>query len=279
MSELQVQPTATTTKDLPPLTSYATHPSQPTYSNDRLAALRLITDSIAQQRQLAARAMIFHPFFLGAMLIPLGIVFQTLYKDGNVSDLALVGTTGAGCVMAGLVLVRLLTGGYLEEAERVGREYWEVWNSTSSSSSSTQQENGKATYGSEDEVVVLVTKFGEDVIGTVAVVALSEENNQKDRKGSKKQSKSTTTTTKTSPSKTARIQAWTVKQRYRSHGVGMALLADAVKVCREQGWEGPVFDSEHANSKCFLPAVFNGRFEKGEKRARSTLEKIKSEGQ
>ncbi|GIK07799.1 hypothetical protein Aspvir_003468 [Aspergillus viridinutans] len=220
-------------QEIPELKTYPA-----TTKDDLIPALRLIADSVAQQRQTAARALIFHPLWLSAMVALIAVAYKVLYTDS--SDLPLIGTTGAGCVMAGLLAVRGLTGGYIEEAERVGR--WEWLNARSS------------TGPEEQEQEVLVTKFGERIIGAVVLRGVPAAAEDK---------------------VTGVIRAWTVERRYRRKGVGVGLLEEAVGVCQEKGWEGPVFDEEHANAKRVLPGLFNGGFERREKWARKVLEGVK----
>ncbi|GFF86846.1 hypothetical protein IFM53868_04947 [Aspergillus udagawae] len=225
------------TQEIPELKSYPA-----TTKEDLIPALRLIADSVAQQRQTAARALIFHPLWLSAMAALIAIVYKVLYTDS--SDLPLIGTTSAGCVMAGLLVVRGITAGYIEEAERVARWEWLF----PRSSTGTEGE----VKGQEQEV--LVTKFGERIIAAIVLRGVPA-----DEKGKV----------------TGVIRAWTVERRYRGKGVGVGLLEEAVGLCREKGWEGPEFDDEHANAKRVLPGLFNGRFERREKWARKVLEAVK----
>jgi GNAT superfamily N-acetyltransferase len=161
------------------------------------------------------------------------VVYKLLYHDS--SDLPLIGTTGAGCVMAGLTLVRVFTGGYIEHAEHVGTRAW------------LEEEDGSE----KDEQEIVVTKFGEKVIGALVVRGV--------REGRKVHGV---------------IRAWTVQQKYRGKGVGTGLLEEAIQICQKRRWKGPEFDEEHANAKKVLPGLFNGPFEKRERRARGALEKL-----
>ncbi|PKX93366.1 uncharacterized protein P174DRAFT_513760 [Aspergillus novofumigatus IBT 16806] len=212
-----MSPTATTTttkqdasQEIPELKTYPA-----TQKEDLIPALRLIADSVAQQRQTAARALIFHPLWLSAMTAVIAIVYKALYTDS--SDLPLIGTTSAGCVMAGLLV----------EAERVGK--WE-WLNACSSAGPKEQGQGQ---GEEQEV--LVTKFGERIIGAVVLRGVLPAEQGKVN---------------------GVIRAWTVERRYRGKG-------EAVEMCRLKGWEGPVFDEQHANAKRVLPGLFNGDCNKG----------------
>lgn len=172
-------------QDIPDLQTY-----RATTKEDLIPGLRLIADSIAQQRQTAAHALIFHPFWLSAMAALIAIVYKALYTDS--SDLPLIGTTSAGCVMAGLLVVRGLTGGYIEEAERVGKGEWLLPSRTN------PKERGQ---GEEQEI--LVTKFGERIIGVVVLRGVPVPAGEKKVK------------------MTGVIWAWTVERRYRGKGWGL----------------------------------------------------------
>ncbi|KAL2217488.1 acetyltransferase, GNAT family [Thermoascus aurantiacus ATCC 26904] len=257
---------------------------------DRIAALRLVADSVAQQRQIAARCVIFHPVSLALLALLLGLVWKFLYRDR--SDLPLVGTTWAGCVMAGLVVVRAATGGYLEVAERTGTWVWLYGYGKKARGSGRGNGEGGRKKEDDEENVVLVTKFGEEVIGALVMRASTSTSTSTDSESlssskSKEPShlqKRPSRTPKTSPpppppqssrpTPTGLIRAWTVKQRYRRKGVGTALLEEAVALCRAKGWDGPVFDDNHANAARVLPRMFNARFERTERWARGVLEGV-----
>lgn len=235
MSEQPLPPSATDSKDLtteptnsiPELSTYVA-----TDADEILSAHRLVADSVAQQRQIAGRAIIFHPVWLGAMVAVIAVVYKMLYHDS--SDLPLIATTSAGCVMAGLTVVRVFTGGFIDHAEHVGTRAW------------LEDKEGE---GQEQEV--LVTKFGEQIIGALIVKGV--------REGRKVHGV---------------IRAWTVRQKYRGKGVGSGLLEEAIQLCQKRRWKGPEFDEEHANAKRVLPSLFNGPFERRERRARGALEKL-----
>jgi len=88
-----------------------------TTEEDKSFALKLVADSIAQQRNIAARAIIFHPVIVALYIGLMTIISQYLYKDkGNIG---VVITTGAGVTMACLVAIRSATAGYLVVAEEM----------------------------------------------------------------------------------------------------------------------------------------------------------------
>lgn len=255
---------------VPPLTT-----TPAVTEDDRVEALHLLADSVAQQRQVASTATIFHPSTLSLLILALGLVYQYFY-NGSQSDLALVGTTSAGIIMSVLVSVRWLTSGYIAEAERIGTWKW--------LDLGRNDPNGSNIVGSEDEI--LLTRFGDEVIGTIFIRGVRESPN-----GSNSSSGSSSPTTSSggggnaSPKKTRAknlpvtglIRGWTVKRRYRHKGIGTGLLEDAVALTQSKGWHGPEFADDHANSAKLLPMTFLGGFVKREKLARQSLEKVKEE--
>ncbi|TGO15787.1 hypothetical protein BTUL_0036g00790 [Botrytis tulipae] len=88
---------------------------------DKTKALKLVADSIAQQRQIAAQALIFHPLILTFYALIIGIVTKWQYTDS--SDFGLLVTTLAGVTMACLVAVRAATAGYLHTAEEFNWDF------------------------------------------------------------------------------------------------------------------------------------------------------------
>ena len=164
--------------------------------------------------------------------------------------------------MTGLVSVRWATSAYIERAEQVGTWKWLDDNRS----------------GNE---VVLLTRYGEEIIGTVVVRGEKEVAKEESggagsgvsRKDSKKHKKSASQGNGKAQIK-GLIRAWTVKRRYRKREIGEGLLEDAVELCNEKGWAGPVFADDHANSLHVLPYSFDGGFVKREEKARKMLESV-----
>lgn len=130
-------------------------------------------------------------------------------------------TTGAGIVMSLLVAVRGATGGYLVAAEEIGWKWLEDGNPG-------EDDGGKGKGRSGDETVVLVTVWGEEIIGALAMRVLKRE-------------------------KRAVVRAWTVGLKFRGKGVGKALLEDGVRLAMtEKGCRGVEFDERHASKCIFL---------------------------
>ena len=178
--------------------------SSPT-EDERTDALRLVADSVAQQRQFAARALIGHPAHIAVFVaICAGMVQLITLRFGR-AETGVLFTTFAGVVMAALVAVRGAVGPYLVQAEKVN---WD--------------------WVGEDALVV--TRFGDEVIGALVLGwdGAGEKGRGKRRKGG-----------------VGLVRAWTVKLRYRGRGEGRALLEEAVKVVKERGGDGVGFAENH----------------------------------
>lgn len=236
------QPPLSLSNDLlasaPSLTTYTA-----TSEEDQILALRLVADSVAQQRQYAAKSVIFHPAVVAGWIAVLAVIAQFLYK-GQTSDLALVATTWVGSIMAGLLGVRWLTSGYLDLAEKIG-----TWNWLNKD-------------GGDNEMII--TKFGENVIGAL-IVRIGRSDASYTTKGNRAKKKNT-----------AVIRAWAVTNKYRGKGVGGGLLEEAVRICKERGCV-PTFAEDHANSGRMLPKMFNRGFEKRERKAQEMLDTVVDE--
>ena len=194
----------------PPEDPLAGVPELKTYmatdEDEKISALRLVADSIAQMRQTANSALIFHPLNMAIVVAILALTARHMVEARH--DTMLAGTTCAGIGMGALALYRYFTQDYLHSAEMI------TW----------------AWLGDAD---VIVTKFGEEVIGTVIVQWVSGESRQKKRKAWR-----------------GEIKGWTVKMRYRKKGVGSTLLEEAVKEAKKKGAETVEFADDHASKFC-----------------------------
>jgi ribosomal protein S18 acetylase RimI-like enzyme len=214
-----------------------------TEEDDKVAALKLIADSIAQQRQQASRAIIFHPLTIAAYVLLLAVVSNFMYKER--SDLGIAATTSAGITMACLIAVRGITGGYLNLAEEFNWKF--------------------ATNEDGEEDIIIGSRYGEEIMGAL-ILRLEKNGNG----GGKKKTKSA------KPGGKGVVRAWTVRIKYRGKGVGTELLEEAVRITREKlGNSAEIgFAAEHANSKMILPELFNGSFRRREARAAKALENV-----
>lgn len=261
---------------------------------DRVEALRLVADSVAQQRQRAALSLVLHPACLAGLALALAVDYQFAWAHRGRRDAGLLLTLASGIVMSYLVAVRLLASRYIALAESVGWRFL----SRSSTGITIRPDNNDADVdaggapvpdGSDlaTEDVVLGARFGDELIA--ALVLRLEPHG---RPGSSSSSSSSPSgggeggsgggrgrrKNRTSSLKGGRgvIRAWTTKLRYRCKGVGGDMLREAVRVTRERcGRDAEVgFAKEHANSVMVLPEMFNGPFRKGERKAARALEAI-----
>lgn len=123
--------------DVPELQNYIA-----TDVNDKVDALKLVADSMAQQRQAANQALIFHPLNLSVGVGILAVVSRTLFEYGY--DTITVFTTGVGIVMALFAACRIFTQKYINAAESLNMDF-------------------------VDKSDVFITKFGNEVIGAAIV--------------------------------------------------------------------------------------------------------------
>ncbi|KAE8865197.1 hypothetical protein CFE70_008065 [Pyrenophora teres f. teres 0-1] len=98
-SNTPIAPVKTLTDELPQLSTYTAESQE-----DRVEGLRLVADSVAQQRQVASKVMMFHPVSLAA------------YVADACND-------PWGITMTFLIFIRWMTGGYIGMAEDIDMEW------------------------------------------------------------------------------------------------------------------------------------------------------------
>ncbi|RDA86845.1 hypothetical protein CP532_1419 [Ophiocordyceps camponoti-leonardi (nom. inval.)] len=191
----------------------------------RRDALRLVADSIAQQRQVAALAIIFHPFCLAVLVAACAFVWRHSGPD-------LVGSliTVCGLIMAYLAAVRLYTAPFLRLAESFDC----------------------ASFLAADDLV-LVARFGPDLIGTLVLRLPSEDDEKNSR---------------------SFIRAWTTLLRFRGKGIGADLLRYAVTATRTSCGDTTslAFDPDHANASIPISGFFRRPFTVRDEKAARALE-------
>lgn len=178
--------------------------------HDKIAALRLVADSMAQMRQTANNTLISHPLNLAAFVAVAAVAARFLHASGR--DPIMVALALAGLTMIAFASCRFFTQQYLYAAEEL-------------------------TWAWLADADVLVTKFGDEIIGTLVVDWPSAEPRQKRKKACR-----------------GEIRAWTVRLKYRNKGVGVALLEDAVKEAKARGAETIEFAPDHASKSDASPA-------------------------
>jgi GNAT superfamily N-acetyltransferase len=227
----------------------------PEDEDERYDGLRLVADSVAQQRQVASKMLMANPVNLAAYFLVVAIAAQYLWKTYD--DLLILGTTIGGITMIALAAIRMAVGGYLALAEEIN---WD--------------------WVGEDRLIVV--KWGNEIIGALVLGWADNSEGAKKRGTRRRRGK-------------AVVRAWTVKLKYRGKGIGEGLLEEAVKVAGEKGADGIVFDRDHASkfhniffrsstrltapadSNRILPRIYNGFLNKQEARAEKALEKVADE--
>jgi ribosomal protein S18 acetylase RimI-like enzyme len=112
---------------------------------DKQAALKLVADSIAQQRQAASYYLITRPLHLSLLFAFYAIVYAF-----NPSDITFTIVTASGLTFTYLLLIRFVTSDYIRLAEAF------LWQSF--------------IQGPNDENdVVLATRYGQEFIGTLVL--------------------------------------------------------------------------------------------------------------
>ncbi|KAG6041657.1 hypothetical protein E4U41_003095 [Claviceps citrina] len=211
---------------------------------DKQDAMRLVADSIAQQRQVASFSVIVHPACFAGLVAGCAAIYRLHARRDFGTALIMM----CGLVLAFLAAVRLLTAQYIRLAESFR---WTQW--------IANPEGG-------DDDYVLAARFGDEIIATLVLRMAAPARSNK---------KTTTTSSANSGGSGAVIRAWTTRYKYRNKGVGGDMLRLAVLTTRSKcGDEGArlAFDPQHANSARPLPDMFNRPFIKREERALLALE-------
>jgi len=123
--------------ELPQLSTYTAESA-----DDRIEGLRLIADSVAQQRQVSSKMLIFHPITLATFAVVVAIATQFVLRWYN--DYLVVATSVGGITMTFLIFIRWMTGEYIGIAEDIDMDWL-----------------------GEDKVAVV--KWGGDIIGSLVL--------------------------------------------------------------------------------------------------------------
>ncbi|KAM3429075.1 hypothetical protein MY4824_008443 [Beauveria thailandica] len=246
------------------LTAAANEPGIPrlTYTaaqtaDEKRDALRLVADTIAQQRQVASTAVIFHPATLGPFV---AVLAGLVYRSG--SDWVGAVILASGVVVAYLAAVQYYTYGYLQRAERFNWKRFITPPSASDGPPAQQQQD-----------TVLYARYGDDVIAAlvlrlVAASKMPPPSSSSSTVASQQQQQQQQRGTGSS----AQIRAWATRLRYRHAGVGGDMLREAVALARSS--LGPAaaieFSDSHAHA-VDTTRYFTAPFARREKRARQAL--------
>ncbi|KAL2169184.1 hypothetical protein VTG60DRAFT_6348 [Thermothelomyces hinnuleus] len=247
--------------DIPPLSLEIL-----TAREDKGAALKLIADSIAQQHQRATSHLALHPLPLAAILGVLAVIYRYAWSENAQDDLGTVAVLAGSAIVTYLMVIRVLTSGYLRAAKGISWDYLVA---------------GRA---GDEEDIVLGARQGSDIVGAL-VLRLERPGSSWPDGGhgghggsGRRKAHSRQNSFKLKGGRGV-IRAWTTQLRYRCRGLGADLLHEAVRITRERcGKDAEVgFAKEHANSVMVLPEMFNRPFRKSEMQAARALEKILAE--
>ncbi|KAK4196815.1 hypothetical protein QBC40DRAFT_309583 [Triangularia verruculosa] len=266
-------PTILDDDDIPPLTLEVLSTKQ-----DKTAALKLIADSIAQQRQTASSHIIFHPLPLSCLIAALVVTYRYFLSE---SDLGTCLMILSSVVTTYLLAIRWLTSPFIRLAESITPSF------LNSSTSSTEEED-----------TVIACRYGNEIIGATVLHISRPGGGQNDPNFKRHKQRGSLSSFKGGKGV---IRAWTVKLRYRGKGIGGDMLREAVRLTKEKcGKDGEVgFARGHANAglipvggkgegngggggrkeeEMVLPEWLNrGWLRKSERRAAQALEKVVGE--
>ena len=141
--------------ELPELTYKVAPPG----SEERVEALKLVADSVAQMRQVSSAAVILHPATLSATVLLIAIMSRYLVFSTLI-------TTSVGMMMAGMLAVRMYTANYLTQAEKIGFKWLEDY---------SKHANGNGNGNGSRDPIVLIAKWGDEIIGALVMRVVKRE--------------------------------------------------------------------------------------------------------
>lgn len=206
--------------------------------------MRLIADSVAEQRQLAAKALVLHPYSVAVIVLLSG----SLAHYCSLRLLFALSTVILICVMGA---VFWMTKEYPHLAAAVNWDWLDASQKTATGNNNGNCSSAKRSSRCEDPIV-LVSRLGDEIIGALVLKVV-----KKDRKGY--------------------VRAWTVDSAHRGKGIGCGLLAEGVRIAWGKGARVMEFDAAHANSHHVFPPTFNGNFLEQDARRRRLLTDLVAE--
>lgn len=239
---------------------------------DKVDALQLVADSIAQQRQTSSRSMVFHPLSLAGLAAGLGLA----YKLNPRPDLGMTMTLLSGVVMTYLLSIRYFSAQYIPMAEGLKWD-WIV----------PKNDDGEVEPDAEEDTVI-GARYGQEMIGALVLRLVPPAAGELGSSTSAATTSASTTSSRKKNSKTSQaasnahlkgghgvVRAWTTRLRYRRRGIGGDLLQEAIQMTRERCGKDAniVFAENHANSVMVVPEMFNTPFRRVEQWAVGFLDK------
>jgi GNAT superfamily N-acetyltransferase/ribosomal protein L37E len=184
-----------------------------------------------------------------------------------------------------MTVIKVVVHGYLEAAERIGRWSWlygDRWVKNRFVMTRPDGKTAKMPRPVNDDYV-FITKLDEEVIATIVlrvvdvrerdpdIVAMNKRQfgnvsiKDRDRDFKDRDRDELYVQKKVS------FRAWTVKQRYRGQGVGLALLRFVVRWALDSDLDVLLFADDHAHSLRVLPAFLNKKMDSQDERVRDKL--------
>ncbi|KAJ5118373.1 hypothetical protein N7448_010081 [Penicillium atrosanguineum] len=242
---------------------------------DLIPALRLISDSVAQQRQLAARSLLLHPVCW--LPIIASIPYLIVERAHDSSDWLFILITIACIMTTVMTVIKIIVRRYLDEAEKVGRWSWlygHRWIKTRLGNLCRAEKAGRYSRDERDDYV-FITRLGKDIIGAVVLRIIDTWERDTDPGfelgRDLKRRHPMSYLMNTYHRKKVCIRAWTIKRQYRGHGIGLALLRFVVRWALDNDLEFIFFADDHAQSLRVLPMFLNKTMDTQDARARDTL--------
>ena len=187
-----------------PLPTLTTTVAGPDHVEDRSAALGLIAQSVKEQRWTNAKAAVLHPTSIAGIVVALGLLMKAFSPP-------LLTLLIASSAVFGLMALYWVTMDYGYLALAIDWDWFDYAKKT-----------GNAHGGRGEDSIVLVSRWGEEIIAAVVLRVVKRE-----RKGY--------------------VKAWTVEKGYRGNGVGAGLMEEAVRVAWGKGARTMVFETDHAS--------------------------------
>ena len=240
-------------QDSPPRLTFTLVPS--TDISTRECAHRLIADSVAQQRQLAFRSLLFHPFVL--------LLFSTFLALGSrVLHTATLLLTASFVITAAILIAHHLTYPYIQYAEDIDR-FWLGLPPPSISSTQTNGDtsNHSSTSNSSPSITTnaIPSQKSDEALVLTAHLQVPDKNNKPGNDSNSKEPVAALILRIPKRERRGYVRAWTVQHKHRNKGVGTALLEEAVRVVHARvggsGARGAVVEFEDRHARTSGPTL------------------------
>ena len=205
----------------PPSTSHPPSKPPPTLTHQILPpsfssspALHLISTSLNEQRYLATKAFLTHQITIATLLLSTSILYKLTSPPLLLLLLALT-------TFLALTTLYIITLPYGHLALDIDTDWL-----------NTIPRKNTHGHGKCEDPIVLVSRWGDQMIGTLVLRVVKRE-------------------------RKAYVRAWTVDRAFRKRGVGSALLEEAVRVAWGKGARCVVFEERHVSTSIPLPPPFS----------------------